>query len=126
VSLAALARYDEAIDQYRAAREQIPGNAKPRLNLALAFYKKRAFAAARDQLSALNQESPNDLRIAILLGDCNSRLGQPDKAISLLPRFETNNPDNLNLAWGLVERISEQERQNKTKAKVISPVLPSP
>jgi hypothetical protein len=26
----------------------------------------------------------------------------------------------------IVERISEQERQNKTKAKVISPVLPSP
>jgi tetratricopeptide (TPR) repeat protein len=123
VSLAALARYDEAIDQYRAALEQIPGNSKLRLSLALAFYKKGAFAAARNQLSALNQESPNDLRTAILLGDCNSRLGQLDKAISLLPPFETNN---LNLAWGLVERISEQERQNKTKAKVISPVLPSP
>jgi hypothetical protein len=26
----------------------------------------------------------------------------------------------------IVERISEQVRQNKTKAKVISPVLPSP
>ena len=41
-SLAALARYDEAIDQYRAALEQIPGNSELRLNLALAFYKKGA------------------------------------------------------------------------------------
>jgi hypothetical protein len=39
-SLAALARYDEV--QYRAAREQIPGNSELRLNLALAFYKKGA------------------------------------------------------------------------------------
>jgi tetratricopeptide (TPR) repeat protein len=76
-SLAALARYDEAIDQYRAAVEQIPGNSELRLNLALAFYKKGAFAAALDQLGALDQESPNDLRIAIL-GDCYSRLGQLD------------------------------------------------
>jgi tetratricopeptide (TPR) repeat protein len=41
-SLAALARYDEAIDQYPAALEQIPSNSELRLNLALAFYKKGA------------------------------------------------------------------------------------
>jgi tetratricopeptide (TPR) repeat protein len=96
-----LARYDEAIDQYRAALEQIPGNSELRLNLALAFYKKGAFASALDQLGEPNQKSPNDLGIAILLGDCYSRLGQRDKAISLLLPFETNNPNNLDRAWVL-------------------------
>src|SRR5215469_5242234 len=62
-ALAKLNRYDEAIEQYRAAlaKKDNPGL---RLNLALAYYKKGAWRDAVQQLGSLHAAQPAEVRIA--------------------------------------------------------------
>jgi len=88
-------RFDEAIAQYRAALAKEGGNAALRMNLALAQYKKGAFADAAKELKLL----PGDSRTATLLGDCYLRLGQDEQAIAVLRGAETAQPDDLGVAW---------------------------
>ena len=88
-------RFDEAIAQYRAALAMDGGNFALQMNLALAYYKKGAFAEAVKELKLL----PNDPRVATLLGDCYSRLGQDDQAIAVLRPLEAAQPDDLGVAW---------------------------
>src|ERR1700743_1134720 len=62
-ALAKLNRYDEAIEQYRAALAK-KENAGLRLNLALAYYKKEAWREAAQQLNTLRASQPDNLRTA--------------------------------------------------------------
>jgi tetratricopeptide (TPR) repeat protein len=101
ISLVSLGRFDEAIEQYRAALEQAPGHPDLRLNLALAYYKKGDYSKAADELSSLHEAEPGNERIATLLGNCYVHLGRDAVAISLLMPFEKANPNNLDLAWAL-------------------------
>src|SRR5579871_4395692 len=96
-ALAKLGRYDEAIEQYRAALAR-KDNPALRTNLALAYYKKGAFREAAEQLTALHAD-PADARIATLLADCYGRLGQDDRAIAVLAPVEAAHPDDLAVAW---------------------------
>ena len=97
-ALAKLNRYDEAIVEYRAvlAKKDNPGL---RLNLALAYYKKGALRLAVQQLDTLHAAQPNDERIATLLADCYTGLGQDEKAIAILKPLEAAHPDDLSVAW---------------------------
>jgi tetratricopeptide (TPR) repeat protein len=94
-ALARQGRFDEAIAQYRAALARDGGNAALRMNLALAHYKKGAFAETVKELKLL----PNDPRTATLLGDCYSRLGRDEQAIEVLRPVEAAQPDDLGVAW---------------------------
>src|ERR1035437_6886287 len=82
-ALAKLNRYDEAIEQYRAvlAKKDNPGL---RLNLALAYDKKGAWRDAVPQLETLRAAQPDDVRIATLLAECYTNLGQDEKVIATL------------------------------------------
>ncbi|MGA2326033.1 MAG: tetratricopeptide repeat protein [Bryobacteraceae bacterium] len=100
-ALARLGRYDEAIEQYRAALAESQGNAALRLNLALAYYKKGDLPGAVKELSPLHDAQPGDVRIATLLGDCYARLGQDDRVIALLTPVEAAHPEDLGVAWVL-------------------------
>ncbi len=86
VVLAGLGRYQEAIDQYRAAIKlattEIAG--RLRFNLALAYYKSSQIPEAVREFQALHSANPGDLRIALLLGDCYLQTGQFPRAIDLL------------------------------------------
>ncbi len=97
-ALVKLGRFDEAIEQYRAALAKNAGNSALRMNLALAYYKKGAFREAIEQLTALHAD-PADTRIATLLGDCYARLGQDDRVIAVLTPVEKAHPDDLAVAW---------------------------
>jgi tetratricopeptide (TPR) repeat protein len=97
-ALAKLNRYDEAIEQYRAvlAKKDNPGL---RLNLALAYYKKGAWRDAAQQLDTLRAAQPDDARVATLLAECYTGLGQNEKAIAVLKPVEAAHPDDLAVAW---------------------------
>lgn len=83
-ALAGLGRFDEAIEQYRAALARDAGNFALRMNLALAYYKKQSFAEAARELEHARGSARNDLRAATLLADCYARLGEDDKVIAVL------------------------------------------
>ncbi len=97
-ALATLGRYDEAIEQYRAvlAKKDNPGL---RLNLGLAYYKKNDFAAAAREFQILRAAQPADTRVATLLGDTYTHLGQDEQAIAVLDPVEKAHPDDLAIAW---------------------------
>jgi tetratricopeptide (TPR) repeat protein len=92
-ALAALGRYEEAIEAYRAALEVVsdPGI---RLNLALALYKSGDMAEAAEELERLRGAKPDDLRVLLLLADCRFRLGQLDLVEELLRPAAEAHPDN--------------------------------
>jgi tetratricopeptide (TPR) repeat protein len=98
-ALTKLGRFDEAIDQYRAALAKNAGNSALRLNLALAYYKKGALRDATEQFNALFRADPNNVRLATLLGDCEARLGHDDRVIAVLKPVESAHPDDLAVAW---------------------------
>jgi len=97
--LAKLGRFDEAIEQYRAALAKNAGNSALRLNLALAYYKKGSLRDAAEQLNALHRVDPDNVRLATLLGDCEARLGRDDQVIAVLKPVEAAHPDDLAVAW---------------------------
>lgn len=97
-ALSTLGRYDEAIEQYRAVLAK-KDNPNLRLNLALAYYKKGDLREAAQQLNTLDRAQPGDTRVATLLADCYSRLGQDEKAIAVLRPVEAAHPDDLAVAW---------------------------
>ncbi len=97
-ALVKLERYDEAIAQYREALAA-KDNPDLRLNLALAYYKKGAWRDATVQLNKLRAAQPGDARVATLLADCYSHLGQNEQAIAVLKPVEAAHPDELAIAW---------------------------
>ena len=97
--LAKLGRFDEAIEQYRAALVKNTGNSALRLNLALAYYKKGALRDAAEELHPLHRADPANVRVATLLGDCEARLGRDDRVIAVLKPVEAAHPDDLAVAW---------------------------
>jgi tetratricopeptide (TPR) repeat protein len=98
-ALVKLGRFDEAIEQYRAALAKNAGNSALRFNLALAYYKKGALREAVEQFDALHRADPDNVRLATLLGDCAAQLGRDDQVIALLSPVETAHPDDLAVAW---------------------------
>jgi len=97
-ALATLGRYDEAIEQYRAVLAK-KDNSGLRLNLALAYYKKGALREAVQEFKTLQAAQPGDARVATLLGECYSRLGQDEPAIAVLKPVAAAHPDDLAVAW---------------------------
>ncbi|HXI38405.1 MAG TPA: tetratricopeptide repeat protein [Bryobacteraceae bacterium] len=97
--LTKLGRFDEAIEQYRAALAKNAGNSALRLNLALAYYKKGSLRDAAEQLNTLRRVDPDNVRLATLLGDCEARLGRDDQVIAVLKPVEAAHPDDLAVAW---------------------------
>jgi tetratricopeptide (TPR) repeat protein len=101
--LARLGRYQDAIDQYRAALNLATPDIAPRLrfNLALAYYKSFQIPEAALELEALHRGQPDDLNIALLLGDCRLRTGDFGQAIDLLTPLEAAHPDQAALDYVL-------------------------
>jgi len=108
-ALAHVGDFDAAIAMYRSALPQLseksnsPSNVSQKnavlLNLALAYYKKGDFESAAEQFDTLHQANPRDVRVAILLGDSDVRLGKPATAVELLEPLEPANAQNLDLEY---------------------------
>jgi tetratricopeptide (TPR) repeat protein len=98
-ALAKLGHLDEAIEQYRAALDKNENNAPLRLNLALAYYKKGKFQEAAGELTVLRKTDPLNLRLAMLMADCDTQLHKDAEVVSTLQPLEPGNPDDPGLAW---------------------------
>lgn len=118
IALVSLGRFEEAIEQYRAALVQVPGNRDLRLNLGLAYYKKGDYSKAADEFNPLHEAEPGNARIATLLGNCYLHLGRDAESISLLMPFEKANPDDLDLAWALGSALIRSGRAEEGLERV--------
>jgi len=97
--LAGLGHFNAAIAHDRAALGLAPGNTGLLLNLGLAYYKKNDFVHASEQFHRVHEAAPGDLRVAILLGECELHLNHAAEAVALLQPFEANHAGDLDLAW---------------------------
>ncbi len=93
-ALASAGRYEEAIVEYERAL-QLSSLPQIRLNLALAYYKANRLPLAAENLEKVRADMPNDLRVVMLLADCNLRLDENKKVIELLDPLASTNADNL-------------------------------
>ena len=93
-SLARVGQFDAAISEYRAALPLMQDKTGVLFNIALAYYKKGDWKDAREQFTPLSQARPRDVRIAILLGDCDLKLNAAAAAAALLAPFEDANAQN--------------------------------
>jgi tetratricopeptide (TPR) repeat protein len=91
--------FDGAIAMYRSALPLVPQKNAVLLNLALAYYKKGDFARAGEQFEAVHTAQPNDVRIAILLGDTDVHLGKADSAVAMLEPLESRNTQNFDFEY---------------------------
>ena len=89
--LARLGRYQEAIGEYQKALQVASPDLAPKLrfNLALAFYKSYQIPAAAAELEALQRDQPAELNLALLLADCDLRMGEFQKAVEVLAPMES-------------------------------------
>jgi len=93
-ALAALGRYPEAIEAYRAALALAPLDGRIRYNLALAHYKSGDLPRAAEELETLHARQPDDARATMLLADCRLQLGEPAAVEALLRPLAVADPDN--------------------------------
>lgn len=101
VALAAVERYDEAIEQYQFALAEAPGSSPLMLDLGLAYYRKGNFAGAAAQFASLHQNDPKNLRVTILLGECEVQMGLAGQALARLEPLEKDNSEDLDLEWAI-------------------------
>lgn len=101
--LVRLGRFQEAIDQYRAALNVATPQvaSQLRFNLALAYYKSAQIAEAAAELEKLRTAGATDLNMILLLADCRLRMGDFEAAIDLLKPLETAHPNDPALDYVL-------------------------
>jgi tetratricopeptide (TPR) repeat protein len=97
VLLAGKKQFGEAIREYEIALKLAPDNQAMKLNLALAYYKQGQWKAAADLLEQLHRSQPPDVRVAVLLADCDVHLNDGTQAIDVLSPVEAAAPDNLDV-----------------------------
>lgn len=100
-ALAHTGHFDEAIELYRAALPSLTYKNPVLLDLGLAYYKKNDFTNAQQQFAAVHELQPTDVKIAILLGDTDLKLGKTEDALAMLQPFDKGNPDNLDFQYVL-------------------------
>lgn len=98
-ALAHTGQFDEAIKLYLAALPSLTYKNPVLLDLGLAYFKKSDFSNAHEQFAAVHDLQPRDLKVAILLGDTDVKLGKPEDALALLEPFDKENSGNLDLEY---------------------------
>jgi tetratricopeptide (TPR) repeat protein len=98
---AKVARYQDAIVQYRRALKLQPGNTRVELNLALAFYKSGQPEPAASTLEKVHRAAPDELQPILLLADCWLAMGENRKVIELLTPVAESRPADLAIAYQL-------------------------
>jgi tetratricopeptide (TPR) repeat protein len=100
-ALAHIGQYDEAISWYRQALPSLTYKNPVLLNLGLAYYKKADFNNAHEQFQALQKLEPRNLKVSILLGDCDVKIGKLQDAVDLLQPLSSEGSKNLDFQYVL-------------------------
>lgn len=106
---AGLGRYEDAIDQYRQALQQID-EPSIRRNLAVALLKTGAVADAAAEAERALLAQPDDRDALLLLADCRLRLGQTQAAVDLLQPAAAAAPEDKAVAYLLGTALIELNR----------------
>jgi tetratricopeptide (TPR) repeat protein len=116
-ALVHVGEFDAAIAVYQSALISASEKNPILLNLGLAYYKKGDFENARAQFEILNKAKPNDVRIAILLGDTDIQVGRYATAVTLLTPLETGNAQNPDFDYVLGSALIKagQRREGVSK-----------
>jgi Flp pilus assembly protein TadD len=118
VLLSRLGRFDEAITEYRKALDLQPGNDGITLNLGLAYYKSGRIPEATQQFSKARETAPDNRQIALLLADCDLRMGQNEKVITLLAPIEKEDANDLAIAYLLGTALIRDNRLGEGQQRV--------
>jgi len=126
-ALVHVGQFDEGIASYRSALPSLKDKNPVLMNLALAFYKKGDFENAREQFEILRDSSPDDVRVAILLGDSDLRVGKSDAALQLLEPLETKYAQNMDFEYVLGSALikSGKRREGITHIERVAQAGPS-
>jgi Flp pilus assembly protein TadD len=111
-------KFDEAIEMYRSAFPLLKNKNMVLMNLALAYYKKGDFEHAREQFAVLHDAQPEDVRVVILLGDCNLHLAKPDAALNILKPLENKFSSNMDFEFVLGSALIKTGRRRDGVARI--------
>ena len=117
-ALAHEGQFDAAIAEYRTALPSLTFKEPVLLNMGLAYYKKHDFRSAQQQFQAVHAAQPENLRVAILLGDTDLHLGQAADAVALLAPFEAGNSSNMDYEYVLGTALTETGAREEGVAKL--------
>jgi len=122
-ALVHVGQFDAAIAEYRSALASAPAEKIPiLLNLGLAYYKKGNFENARQQFEPVHSAEPTNVRVAILLGDTDVRLGKYAAAVTMLEPLEDKNAENLDFEYVLGSALIKagQRREGVLKIETVA------
>lgn len=94
-------QFAEAIQQDRLALSSMPGNVAIRKNLGIAYFKQGDLKDARHELQIVHKALPQNVQVAILLGDCDMRLGKATETVAMLAPMEAENESNTDFEYVL-------------------------
>ncbi len=120
-ALAAQGKYSEAIAEYKASLKLKP-SPQATLNLALAYYKQGDIALAIAELQRAKQQTPGNLQVITLLGDCYLRTGRNQDVIDLLTPIQQANPTEPAFQY-LLGMALLREGQVTRAQTIIDPIL---
>ncbi len=100
----------------------VPGNAEIEKNLGLAYYKKGDLPEAIEQFSEVHKQAPDDVQIAILLGDSEVRSGHGPEALAVLAPLEEANAANPDYEYvlGTALLASGKRRDGATRLQKVA------
>ncbi|MEJ7605758.1 MAG: tetratricopeptide repeat protein [Bryobacteraceae bacterium] len=117
--LARLGRYEEAITEYRLALKRAPKTVGVIFNLGLALYKTERFAEAAREFAGVNDLSPGNKQVMLVLADCYLRQGNNQGVVELLERADAEDPAVAYLLGTALIRDNKVERGQKLVDRIL-------
>jgi tetratricopeptide (TPR) repeat protein len=93
-ALAHVGKFNDAIEEYKRALPLLKDKTGVEFNIGLAYHQEGDWQHAREAFSPLMKEHPNDVRVAILLGDADVHVGANAEAVAMLAPLEAANAQN--------------------------------
>jgi tetratricopeptide (TPR) repeat protein len=93
-ALAHVGKFGDAIDEYKKALPLLKDKTGVEFNIALAYHQEGDWQHAQEAFAPLVKAKPNDVRVAILLGDTDVHLGANAEAVAMLAPLEQANAEN--------------------------------
>lgn len=116
-ALVSTGRYGEGIEQYQRALKAKP-DPKVRLNLALAYYKAAQYSSAAEELEKVRSSDQQNKQAALLLADCDLRLGRNQQVIDLLKPVYLADTNDLGVAYVLGTALAREGQTDAAQAVI--------